>query len=258
MKLNHIKNSFDNRKIEPSAGAWDQLVSRLDQEERKNKKPLIYWLSAVAAVLIFAMFVYPVVTNDIEAEEKINEVVVEDSQNKPASSYSKEQDMINPTKVIDSTLNTTISKEAFASVTNNKEAQTSISKSKKLETIDKKQKTDLIATTIEKPITNFKEEKLNSNSLLDDNSVNPELMNSIAQTTSKKLTAEEEMELLLKEAYKNLPETEYVEKSMNVDQLIREAEWDAETDRRNRVNDLIFDKLGKLKAEALTLIDGNN
>jgi hypothetical protein len=257
MKLNHIKNSFDNRKIEPSAGAWDQLASRLDQEEKKTKKPILFWLSAIAAVLIFAVLIYPAVSNDIETVENNNEVVLEDVKNKPAGSYSKEQVKMNNTNVIDQPVETITNKDVFASVIKKEEPQTSIS-NKRLETIDKKQKLDLTAITIEKPITNFKEEKLNSNSLLDDNSVNPALLDLVDQATAKKITAEEEMELLLKEAYKNLPVTEYVEKSMNVDQLIREAEWDAETDRRNRVNDLIFDKLGKLKAEALTLIDGNN
>lgn len=256
MKLNHIKDSFNNRKMEPSAGAWDQLASRLDQEEKKTKKPVLLWLSAIAAVLIFAILIYPALSNDMETVKNTNEVVVEDSQNEPASSNSMEQVRMNTSNVIDQTVETTTNKDAFASVIRKEETQTSIF-NKRPETVDKEQKLDLTATTIEKPITNSREEKLNSNSLLDDNSMNPALLNPVAQSTARKLTAEEEMELLLKEAYKNLPVTEYVEKPMNVDQLIREAEWDAETDRRNRVNDLIFDKLGKLKAEALTLIDRN-
>lgn len=257
MKLNHIKDSFDNRKIEPSAGAWDQLASRLDQEEKKSKKPVLFWLGAIAALLIFAVFIYPVVNNDIEAVENNNEVVIEGSQNKPASSYSKEQIRPNPTNMIDPVVPAPSSVEAIASTNHKEKTQTSTLQNMKLETVKDEKKVDLTATTIKKPLTNSIEKQPIRNTLIDDNSVNPELANSVAQTTPKKLTAEEEMELLLNEAMQNYSSTEVTVKQMNVEQLIREAEWDAETDRRNRVNDLIFDKLGKLKAEALTLIDGN-
>jgi uncharacterized protein HemX len=80
MKLNTLKNSFEKRQIEPSTTAWSQLASRLDQEEKKNKKPVIYWLSAIAAAVVVGLVLYPFFSSDVNRIEKHNQLVVEENK----------------------------------------------------------------------------------------------------------------------------------------------------------------------------------
>ena len=44
----HIREKLDEREIQPSAGSWDKLNSRLDASKNRSGKK--WWLSAVAAV----------------------------------------------------------------------------------------------------------------------------------------------------------------------------------------------------------------
>ncbi|MEP2970208.1 MAG: hypothetical protein ABJO82_11775, partial [Nonlabens ulvanivorans] len=74
MKLNNIKNTFEKREIKPSAGSWDVLSARLDEDDKKSKKPVvIYWLSAIAAIFIAALLLYPSLSNEtiINSDDKI-------------------------------------------------------------------------------------------------------------------------------------------------------------------------------------------
>ncbi len=55
MKLKNIKNQFDKREIAPSENSWERLAAQLDSVDKKKKRPLVYWISAVAAILIVAL-----------------------------------------------------------------------------------------------------------------------------------------------------------------------------------------------------------
>lgn len=46
----HVKKKLDEREIQPSAGSWDQLNSRLNNSEKSSGNR--WWLSAVAAVVV--------------------------------------------------------------------------------------------------------------------------------------------------------------------------------------------------------------
>lgn len=47
----HVKEKLDERKIQPSAGSWDQLSSRLNNNSNKSSGKK-WWFSAAAAVLV--------------------------------------------------------------------------------------------------------------------------------------------------------------------------------------------------------------
>ncbi|MEO9954269.1 hypothetical protein [Nonlabens sp.] len=250
MKLNNIKNSFNNREIEPSASAWDQLASRLDQEEKKNKRPVIFYLSVIAAILILGLVLYPFFNgNTSTPDSNENTIVLEDVNSINETNFKNNE------LAIESKLNLEENTEnsPVKSVINNTTPTTESEK--------RKQKRSSLVASVSKPSENTQSitkesniKEIRTNSTIEDSSINPLLSNPIAQITPKKLTAEEEMELLLNEAMQNTPKTVIATKEYNIDQLVRESEWDLEADKRNKVNNAIFNQLGKLKNEALTLI----
>ncbi|QJP33221.1 hypothetical protein F0365_01740 [Nonlabens sp. Ci31] len=258
MKLNNIKNSFENRKIAPSAAAWDQLASRLDQEEKKNKKPVVYWLGAIAAAIVFGLVLYPLFSSDVNSVE--NQIVVEES-NTAIETLDFQNDVVikNKETIKDqetpvafeenwNTKKSTLSKKTSSKNNFNYSHPKEKSTKNKISTSSEIAAADLGPTTKEKPI---------NRSIPDDNSVDPAIANAVTQNKTPALTAEQEMELLLSKALKNASVNEVAVEGINIEQLLRETEWDIEADRRNRVNNIIFDQLGKLKSEAYTLIGGN-
>ncbi|WP_298951558.1 hypothetical protein [uncultured Nonlabens sp.] len=253
MKLKNIKNSFNNREINPSTGAWDQLAARLDQEEKNKKKPFIYWLGAIAAIFILGVVLYPFLNgSSITLESNENTIVLEDTTPTKESTGKKSDIALEKKLDFEEKTESSVEKQLIKNTT-----LTAVSEKRK-----QKRSSHIASvskTIVNKQIVNEEStvKEIKPNSIIEDSSINPLLSNPIAQTTPKKLTAEEEMELLLNEAMQNTPKTVIATKEYNIDQLVRESEWDIEADRRNRVNNLIFDQLGRLKAEAVVIISGN-
>lgn len=250
MKLKNIKNSFNNREIEPSTGAWDQLASRLDQEEKKKKKPFIYWLGAIAAIFILGVIVYPFINGDSTTPNSNENTIVLEDVNSINETNLKNNELAVESKL---NLEEKIENSPVKSVINNT-TPTTVSEKRKL-------KRSSQVANVTKPSENKQSvtkesniKEIRTNSIIEDSSINPLLSNPITQVGPKKLTTEEEMELLLNEAMQNTPKTVIAAKEYNIDQLVRESEWDLEADKRNKVNSAIFNQLGKLKNEALTLI----
>ncbi|MEP2969813.1 hypothetical protein, partial [Nonlabens ulvanivorans] len=73
----------------------------------------------------------------------------------------------------------------------------------------------------------------------------------------KQLTAEEEMELLLNKAMGKVEVTEVAVKTINPDKLLRETEWDIESDNRSKLQNSIQGGLNFLRAEAVAIVDRN-
>jgi hypothetical protein len=261
MKLNTIKNSFGKRRIEPSTTSWNKLASRLDQEEKKNKKPIIYWLSAIAAAVVLGLVLYPLLIHgDLSSIEKHHELVVEenktpieaaDSQNKVAI----QQELLTTHKETGMALeeNWKIKKEASSAKTLSK--RDPITNDYKVKAI----KNTLITSSVitETGIAVVDKETTPQAYYPEGNAIDPIVANIEAQKNTQALTAEEEMELLLKEALKNTSISEIAVKEINVAQLLRETEWDIEADRRIKIDNTIFDQLGKLKSEAFALVGAN-
>ena len=255
MKLNNIKNSFENRRIEPSANAWDQLASRLDQEEKKSKKPVLFWVGAIAAVLILGVFIYPMLSSDIVIKEDLsNEVVIDKTE--PAEVIPVHKVKVNPVIDIedDQLKNINDSQQAVALIKEKNEKSKSIITNNNLKDNKVEDTGAVIINPKDKTAIAFNHGA--ENSLIEDSSIDPRITVEVVEARPKKLTAEEEMELLLNQAIKEVETKEYATKDLNIDQLVRETEWDIEADRRNRFNNYLYDQLGKLKKEAVATLTG--
>jgi len=270
MKLKNIKDSFDKREIQPSDGAWDQLASRLDEQKKaSSRKPFIYWISAVAAVLILGWLVFPFFSNQMESVAPHDEMIVQQEKTDTLSKETTTQEIVvseNEDAGIDnepvitnsqrSDMATTVRDES-AEFRNDKEAN-KVLVVKKSRSNSKTMAADIAG------ITDVQEENrdqpLLKTTKTDDSIIGAnKVENAVVENNSqlkKTLTAEEEADLLLTQALKTVSYTEIEVKEINVNQLLRETEWDIEADRRNKVNDAIFDGLGKLKSEAFALIGG--
>lgn len=260
MKLNNIKKSFEDRKIEPSTTAWSQLASRLDQEEKKNKKPVIYWLSAIAAAVVLGLVLYPFLSSDVNSIEKHNQLVVEENKTPIEATDPQNKEAIQQGPL-------TTHKEAQIALEEDwkikKEAshKKSLSKNNLITNPHKgiALKNTLVTNSIIKHtgITVVDKETTPQSYYPEGNPIEPIIANKVAQSTPQALTAEEEMELLLRQAIKNTSISEIDVKKINVAQLLRETEWDIEADRRIKIDNTIFDQLDKLKSEAFALVGAN-
>jgi hypothetical protein len=253
MKLNHIKNSFENRKIEPSTTAWSQLASRLDQEEKKNKKPVIYWLSAIAAAVVVGLVVYPFFSSDVNRIEKHNQLVVEENKT-PAETTDPQNKEAIQQGLLTTHKETKIVLEENWKIKKEASPEKSLSKNNLITNPHKRiaLKNTLVTNSIitQTGIAAIDKETTPRTYYLEDNAIDPAIANAITQ----KLTAEQEMELLLRKALKNARKNEVAVEEINIKQLLRETEWDIEADRRIKINSTIFDQLGKLKSEAFALV----
>jgi len=247
MKLKNIKDQMDKREIAPSAGSWDALASRLETEEKKNKKPLIYWLGAIAAVLIAAVLVYPSLNDDTDvANSSENQVVQAEDE--------LQQEFNNAT--LQSNVDIPISQEPPLVENNTLEME-------KKEAVESKNiilKNEGVTQVSQKVIVRIQR---NENEPLPETifkTNNGNLMTAIDSLTPVEtpLTTEEEMELLLRQAMNKVEMTEVAVKSINPDQLLRETEWDIESDKRNKLQNSLQNGLNFLKAEAIAIVEGRN
>ncbi|GAK89950.1 hypothetical protein JCM19297_572 [Nonlabens ulvanivorans] len=252
MKLNNIKNTFEKREIRPSAGSWDVLSARLDEDDKKSKKPVvIYWLSAIAAIFIAALLIYPSLTNDALINSDNNEVV----NTLPVDVDITNEDMI----IVEPKLeNTDVASTVNTEVQNNDESgnnaiknQSIAQNNKQPKTANSKVKDQVI--NVQNPASSFNIDEPLSKGNEDT------VMASVPDQhiIKKQLTAEEEMELLLNKAMGKVEVTEVAVKTINPDKLLRETEWDIKSDNRSKLQNSIQGGLNFLRAEAVAIVDRN-
>ncbi len=91
-----IKDKLEKRTLSPSAEGWSKLAERLDADEKDSKKPIFWWLSIAAGLLIMiTMSVQFFGTN--ESEEMMPQVADEeviDERLEPKSPELKDQESI--------------------------------------------------------------------------------------------------------------------------------------------------------------------
>lgn len=260
MKLRDIKDNFNEREIQPGAGSWEKLSAQLDAVESKEKRPYLYWLGAIAAILVVALIAYPAISginsgilgpdNQVVIQESVNvdeagtevnkspknDVAVEvksDSEfNEQEKSIEKEKEKAPAAKNLPAAIPV---KEALAQAHSSERISSKIHKS----------------TASNATLSN--DENITSKIETVD-------ISTIAQVENgQPLTADQEAALLLKSLLEN-PEnkTDVATHYIKPKQLLRETEWDVEADRRNRINKELKDGLGRLKNEAFALIGVNN
>ena len=70
----NIKDKLENRTLSPSADAWSKLSERLDKEDKTSKKPVFWWLSIAAGLLILIAISIQFFNSD-DTEKVIPQVV---------------------------------------------------------------------------------------------------------------------------------------------------------------------------------------
>lgn len=249
MKLNNIKKSFDERVIAPSSDSWDKLAQRLDNEQKTKKRPYLYWLGAVAAAIVIAlMIIVPVFTNSTDS---INDSVVKQDTipviENNSSIAKKDTDVEN--KVVNTTAiqnqESTIATKPTKTLTA-KESQ---------QTVQQQNNSQLAQNEVNKQGEMTK----NSVQVYTNTAVvvqeQKEIIVGSAATT--KLTAAQEADLLLERAMATLKTqpTGVASKSIDPKKLLMETQWDIDAEKRNRLENMLLDQFGKLKAQVVTLVD---
>lgn len=72
-----IKDKLEKRTLSPSSEAWSKLSDRLDEDEKKSKKP-IFWYLSIAAGLLVMMAISIQFFNNKDSQEILPQIVKED------------------------------------------------------------------------------------------------------------------------------------------------------------------------------------
>jgi len=60
----NIKDKLEKRTLSPTSESWSKLSDRLDEDEKKSKKPMYWWLSIAAGLLILMAISIPFFNNN--------------------------------------------------------------------------------------------------------------------------------------------------------------------------------------------------
>ncbi len=246
MKPENIKTRFEQREIQPSAPAWDALSSRLDKKQHKNQKSmLVYWTSSVAAAIALLLGGYFSLhfNNTVDATDQ--QVVIE-----------------KPQQTTSSTIQVVTGKEKNAELTEQVSIVKEDTTKQDLTVIENETIDPIAAATGQNTVISAgKKLKANPLSLAVNESKNSIRLNDVTNFPKTPIynSIEEEADQLLADALQQLTdESEETEKySLSATQLLREAEWDIEFDRRHRIDRSLRDKLGEAKKDALAFIGIN-
>ena len=96
----NIKDKLEKRTLSPSSEGWSKLSERLDADEKKSKKPIYWWLS-IAAGLIIMIAVSVQFFNSKDTKEVMPQVVEDKvkmeqiERGKPEQNNTKSIDLVN-------------------------------------------------------------------------------------------------------------------------------------------------------------------
>ncbi|ARN78733.1 hypothetical protein BST97_12420 [Nonlabens spongiae] len=258
MKLDEIKRGFGEREIQPSAGSWNKLSAKLDREEKKSRKSYLYWIGAVAAAIVMALMVYPVLTDSFSTDPLPSEQMVDvdqdtimDRENDRALADDNNQDSEFSVEEQTEKAGAVDEKEGSTGFAN-APAASSVAQVTAPVTTEEKSAVHLLKNKRKKaqntPASQIKKLKIEAIAGVEIPQQKPENANMI--------TAQQEAgELLNSLLGESKAETiEVATHSIKPEQLLRETEWDLEAERRDRLNRGINQGLGMLKNEAFALI----
>ena len=77
----NIKDKLENRKITPSSESWSKLSERLDADDNTSKKPMYWWLSMAAGLLLLVAISIQFFSSN-ESEKVLPKMVEEEVINK--------------------------------------------------------------------------------------------------------------------------------------------------------------------------------
>ncbi|WP_179008855.1 hypothetical protein [Winogradskyella forsetii] len=87
----NIKDKLEKRTLSPTSESWSKLSERLDEDEKKSKKPIFWWLS-IAAGLLIMMAVSIQFFNTNDSEELRPQTVEENLINEPINKETIQPD----------------------------------------------------------------------------------------------------------------------------------------------------------------------
>lgn len=239
----NIKDKLENRRLKPSADAWDTLSDRLDnQDKKKNNKP-VWWLG-IAASIIGVLFVVSQFTNKVEDIEPVivdSPEQIENKQIEPLSPTEKEE---NQQETINEKTNETSDykkilkeKSVIINEMNTNQPETAIAVQE-----TKKEEKDIIHNTSVEAIKeelSFEEQKIQDvvakvNALKDDN---------VAVT-------DDDINALLLEAQKEIKLNKIINQTTGVvdaNALLQDVEADLDQSFRNKVFEAIKSSYNSVK-----------
>ena len=195
-----MKQKLEERRIEPSADAWQRLSSQLDNKDNSKPRSGFWWIGLAAACIVILLILkirpgnnenntVPVIVDTIEEAEGLNETVENDSQLNSAANEEEEiiPKEISEERLVESTANT-----------NEKDAAEEVQKSRSpLVRIARAEESipDETDRTSEEPTNILMEEKASLESKLTENT---------AEVTVSTEVSNAELDELLEKARKRL------------------------------------------------------
>ena len=230
----NIKNKLEERTLKPSENSWDQLSSRLDNENKKGFSK--YWWLAIAAVIII-MFQVGVNSNQNIIPENSQPQLVEEPDN------NQIQDIETESKAEQNMLPINSNNEAVVEI-----VPTQLEVEEKLDEVEKSQtrmasldksssqsKPSIVESSSLDLKTDKKYSALNP-SIVAENEVNQLLEEVIKGNTSKNM--DKEVDSLLKAAQKEIFKENVLNRGKNVvnaQNLLMEVETEVEPSLKSKV-----------------------
>jgi hypothetical protein len=236
MKPDNLKEQFAQREIQPSAQAWEKLNAKLDAEKTKGRfRSFFYWTGSVAAGFILLLAGY------LSLQDTRTTRIA------PATVVFEEPD-IEKGETIDRKI-----------LTADQESKKSVDKeiSKPVQKQTKKSTTTEVLLAETKPV---KKDKIDLKRAA---MVENEVTIAEVATGDQNLEIENveesqsaEADILLAEALAELETEQFKETkyTLTAQQLLREAEWDIEQDRRTQLQQSLENTLNGAAQDALAFI----
>ncbi|AZQ42708.1 hypothetical protein [Nonlabens ponticola] len=247
-----MKKKFDNREIQPSADSWDRLSGMLDAEQKStNEKPVIYWLGAIAAILILGLIAVPVITSNNEMSSSPENTVVLENDVSSESVITTEPDA----EEVKSSKRKPFLQEAIVVAEPKR-----IKKDTKRSTSTVKERNKSKSQSYKSSIAT-QSEPIEAIAIIEEPSTMDEPADDIVSSKAADvaLSPKDEANRLLDQALQSkATKTMITNASINPQQLLRETEWDLEARRQDRLQNIVEDGFKILKREAVALIDSRN
>ena len=94
-----LKDKLEKRSLSPSSDSWSKLSDRLDAEEKKSKKPLYWWLSIAAGLVLLVAISIQFIKTD-QTESAMPTVVEEENKNNNSENFETPIFKVEKEKVI--------------------------------------------------------------------------------------------------------------------------------------------------------------
>ena len=199
----NIKDKLEKRTLTPSSESWSKLSERLDAEDNSSKKPIFWWLS-IAAGLIIMIAISTQFFSTNESQNVLPQIVKEDVINEQLNNKQLEPIQKEAIEIVNEDDSIEALKETFPAVKESK-----IIDHKKVIQKKPEPKTKLAnqSQPVEEPVNLNQQEQLNNETqrLLEEAKLKMAVAEAVTTIKSKNTTVtDQEIDSLLKIASKEL------------------------------------------------------